>query len=60
MKKYKSSDLIHKRSEVMREAEANGVIIQQCRTNGEVFQELVLVTKDKYMKVNGYENQNKI
>ena len=44
MKTYKSSDLTHKRSEVLREAELNGVIIQQCRTNGEVISELVLMS----------------
>ncbi len=42
MKTYKSSDLTHKRAEVMREAELNGVIIQECRTNGEVVKEFVL------------------
>ena len=46
MKIYKSSDLTHKRAEVMREAELNGVIIQERRTNGEVVKEFVLVTKD--------------
>ena len=46
MKKYKSSDLTHKRAEVMREAEKSGVIIQECRTNGEVVQELVLASKE--------------
>ncbi|MCP4265052.1 MAG: hypothetical protein GY777_05665 [Candidatus Brocadiaceae bacterium] len=46
MKKYKSSDLTHKRAEVMREAENSGVIIQECRTNGEVVQELVLAGKE--------------
>lgn len=30
----------------MREAEENGVIIQECRTNGEVMQEFVLVTRE--------------
>ena len=56
MKTYKSSDLTHKRSEVLREAELNGVIIQQCRTNGEVISELVLVGKGEYMGINGYES----
>lgn len=42
MKTYKSSDLTNKRSEVMREAEKGGVIIQECRTNGDVRKEFVL------------------
>ena len=46
MKTYKSADLTHKRAEVFREAETNGVIIQQCRTNGEVVQEFVLASAD--------------
>jgi len=45
MKVFKSSDLTHKRSEVMREAEKNGVIIQERRTNGEVVKEFVLTLK---------------
>ena len=46
MKTFKSSDLTHKRAEVMREAEKNGVIIQECRTNGEVVKEFVIVTRE--------------
>ena len=42
MKKYKSSDLTHKRAEVLKEAKANGVIIQECNTNGVVRQEFIL------------------
>lgn len=42
MKAFKSSDLTHKRAEVMREAKANGVIIQELNTNGEVRCEYVL------------------
>lgn len=52
MKTYKSSDLTHKRAEVLKEAKANGVIIQQLETNGEVRGEFVLCTKDKYMGIN--------
>ena len=52
MKTYKSADLTHKRAEVFREAETNGVIIQQCRTNGEVIQEFVLIPND--WKEEGY------
>ena len=48
MKTYKSGDLTHKRAEVFREAEVNGVIIQQCRTNGEVISELVLINKAEH------------
>ena len=48
MKTYKSADLTHKRAEVFREAETNGVIIQQCRTNGEVISELVLINKAEH------------
>ena len=43
MKKYKSSDLTHKRAEVLKEAKANGVIIQQLETNGEVREEFLLI-----------------
>ena len=53
MKTYKSSDLTHKRAEVLKEAKANGVIIQQLETNGEVREEFILCTKDKYMGING-------
>jgi len=42
MKKYKSSDLTHKRAEVLEEAAKNGVIIQELRTNGKVRREFVL------------------
>ncbi len=52
MKKYKSSDLTHKRAEVMREAEKSGVIIQECRTNGEVVSELVVISKSDYDEMN--------
>jgi hypothetical protein len=47
MKVYKSSDLTHKRAEVLKEAKANGVIIQQLETNGEVRQEFVLMSKSE-------------
>ena len=49
MKTYKSSDLTHKRAEVLKEAKANGVIIQQLETNGAVREEFVLVSKEKYI-----------
>ncbi len=50
MKTFKSSDLTNKRAEVFREAEKNGVIIQQCRTNGDVISELVMISKEVYEK----------
>ena len=62
MKTFKSSDLTHKRAEVFKEAEKGGVIVQQCRTNGDVIQELVLMPKDKhdifegaYWDMNGHD-----
>ena len=52
MRTYKSSDLTNnKRAEVFREAEANGVIIQQCRTNGDVISEMILVDVNKYQDI---------
>ena len=48
MKTYKSSDLTHKRSEVLKEAKARGVIIQECNTNGEVRFEYVITSKELY------------
>ena len=45
MKTYKSSDLTHKRAEVLKEAKANGVVIQECNTNGDVRCEYVLTQK---------------
>ncbi len=65
MKKYKSSELTHKRAEVLKEAKANGVIIQECNTNGEVRCEYVIIRNDgraldelyasyeRWQKVNG-------
>ena len=46
MKAYKSSDLTHKRAEVLKEAKANGVIIQQLETNGVIREEFYLMTKE--------------
>lgn len=45
MKRYKSSDLQHKRAEVIKEAKSNGVIIECRNTNGDVSDELVLISK---------------
>ncbi len=48
MKKYKSSDLTHKRAEVLKEANARGVIIQQLETNGDVRREFVILNIEDY------------
>ena len=50
MKKFQSSDLTHKRSDVMRAAEEHGAVIQLKRTNGEVSKEFVLMTKEEFIK----------
>jgi len=52
MKTYKSSDLTHKRAEVLKEAAENGVIIHQLETNGVVRQEFVLCSKVKHEESN--------
>lgn len=36
MKTYKSSDLTHKRAEILEEARKRGVLIEERRTNGTV------------------------
>ena len=51
MKTYKSSDLTHKRSEVLREARANGVIIEERNTNGDVRQEFIIYPIDNGSRV---------
>ena len=38
MKTYKSSDLTHKRAEVLKAAREEGVIIEERRSNGEVIE----------------------
>ena len=44
MKAFKSSDLTnHKRTEVFAEARIAPVIINQCRTNGDVIETFVLI-----------------
>ncbi len=50
MKAYKSSDLTHKRAEVLQEATKEGVIIQQLETNGKVRREFVIVPKDIFVE----------
>jgi len=42
MKTYKSSDLTHKRAEVLEAARKGAVVIQQLETNGNVRDEFVL------------------
>lgn len=51
MKAFKSSALTNtKRCEVFEEAEKNGVIIQMCKTNGNVIKEFILLSSDsKYL-----------
>jgi hypothetical protein len=51
MKTYKSSDLTHKRAEVLKEAKLNGVIIEERNTNGEVRQDYVMITGDNFIKL---------
>lgn len=43
MKTYKSSALTHQRAQVLKEARDNGVVIQECNTNGEVRCEYFIV-----------------
>lgn len=43
MEIFKSSDLTHKRSEVMKAARDGGALIQLRETNGEVREEFVLI-----------------
>lgn len=46
MKIFKASQLALKPAEVFAEARKEGAIIQQCRTNGEVVEEFVIMPKD--------------
>lgn len=50
MKTYKSSALTQQRAEVFKEAKSNGVIIQECNTNGDVRCEYILICKTDYEK----------
>ena len=46
MNKYKASALSHKgRSAILDEAKKQGVIIQRCKSNGEVLDEFVMVER---------------
>ena len=48
MKTFKASHLVKKPAEVFAEARKNGAIIQQCRTNGEIVEEFVMIAKVDY------------
>ena len=48
MKTFKSSALSNNRAEVLKEAKANGVIIQECNTNGDVRCEYVLLSAERF------------
>ena len=53
MKTYKASALAHKgRSDILDEAMHEGVVIQRCATNGKVLDEMVIISKEKFDKVN--------
>jgi hypothetical protein len=52
MKTYNLSALSKKgRADIFNEAEKDGVIIQDCNTNGDVRREYVLVNKDAYLGI---------
>ena len=51
MKTYKSSDLTHKRAEVLKEAKANGVIIEERNTNGDVRQDYIMIPGESFIKL---------
>jgi hypothetical protein len=57
MKTYKSSDLTHKRAEVLKEAKLNGAIIQERNTNGEVRCEYVLISNTESAIWKLYQNK---
>lgn len=57
MKTYKSSDLTHKRAEVLKEAKKGAVIIEKQLTNGDVDLEFILLlkptSKEEFKKLYG-------
>ena len=62
MKTYQSRDLTHKRAEVFAEARKGPVIINQCRTNGDIIEMFVLIhqpamTEDEVKKLIGEINE---
>lgn len=46
LKTFKASDFARSPEKVYEEALINGAIIQQCRTNGEIKEEFVLIPKE--------------
>lgn len=56
MKRYKASDLSHKRAEVIKEAKANGVVIECRNTNGEVVNELLLIKNESSSLMPNFNN----
>lgn len=58
MKTYKSSALTHQRAEVLKEARENGVIIQECNTNGDVRCEYVLLNKSEFKVISERSNEH--
>mgnify|MGYP003661672895 CR=1 FL=1 len=57
MKTYKSSDLTHKRAEVLKAARENGVIIEERRSNGEVINEFFLVEREvcEFLRIGAHD-----
>ena len=57
LKIYKSSDLTHKRAEVLKEAKKGAVVIEKQLTNGDVDLEFVLLlkptSKEEFKKLYG-------
>ena len=61
MKKYKLSDITHKRAELFAHARTNGVLLQSLRTNGEVLEEYVIISKDEFIGIDdGYDSNNEL
>ncbi|QDP52069.1 MAG: hypothetical protein Unbinned706contig1000_13 [Prokaryotic dsDNA virus sp.] len=59
MKTYKSSDLTHKRKEVMAIAAAEGAHIRELKTNGDVKREFILITKEEFIDMDiGFDSNN--
>ena len=52
MKKFNAGDLSKKPKQVFDAARAEGAIIQHKDRQGDVVEEFVVVTKDKYMGIN--------
>lgn len=54
MKIFKASHLVKKPAEVFAEARKNGAIIQQCRTNGEIIEEFVIIDNELWEVLNEF------